>query len=243
MKNKAEAVSRTTLPEQVAATLRREIFTGTLAAGDRLDAERELAGRFKISRVTLRKALALLAQEGWIEIVQGRKIAVKNFRTSVGLEVLPELFFAYPQVAATPGLLETVVVNSAWLYEQILVAAAKKARPSDQPRLLALLALQTDELGLEEFYENDFRLGHELLRIGGNLVLQMAYNSQIALSRKLLALGLVKEPPFPLPRYHEINRGLIKAVCAGDERAIRRLLIQHRSDLEDSFKRLFKKAR
>lgn len=53
--------------EQVAAYLRSEILSGRLAAGDRVNQE-ETALRLGVSRVPVREALAILENEGRIEI-------------------------------------------------------------------------------------------------------------------------------------------------------------------------------
>jgi len=233
-------VVRISLPDQVVATLRREILTGVYQAGDNLPPERELSERFGVSRVTLRKALMILAREGWLDVVQGRSNAIKDFRTSVGIEVLPELLISCPEVLVKPPLLEMLIENSAGLCTQILVAASRKARPSDLPRLLELLARQTHKLPLTEFYENEFYLYHEFLRISDNLVLSLAYNSQVKLFRKLLAQGLIRERPYPLPRYHEINRSLIEAVCGADERKIQSLMAKYKKDMKHAFNRFFR---
>jgi len=237
MKAGVATISRASLPDQIAAVMREEIFTGVYRAGDKLPAERELADRFGTSRLTLRKALGVLAQEGWIEISQGRNIEVKDYLTSVGIETLPDLFFASPETLIDREVIETIAENAARLGQQILVAAARKAKPSDEQRLLEILDLQTGEINLEEFYENEFRLIHEILAISGNLILQMAYNSQVKLSRRLLALGLVKDRPYPLPQYHRINRSLIKAVCAGDEKLVKSLTRKYRKGVSEVFRR------
>ncbi|HUT55923.1 MAG TPA: GntR family transcriptional regulator [bacterium] len=231
-------VHRVSLTDQVIAVLRKEIFTGVYQPGDKLPPERELAERFGISRSTLRKALLLLAQEGWIEIVQGRSNAVKDFRTSVGIEVLPDLFFESPEAVISLQLLETMTENGIWECQQIMIAASKNATAADEPLLMAILERQTDQTPITEFYENEFQLYRELLRIGGDLILQMTYNSEVRLSRKLLALGIVKEPPFPLQKYHEINRGLIQAVCAHDVERIKTLVESSKPDVRNMFVRI-----
>ena len=240
MKAQMQTVKRITLPDQVVAVLRKEIFTGVYSPGENLPSERELAERFGVSRITLRKALAVLAQEGWIEIVQGRGNTVLDFRTHVGAEVLPELFLSCPEAFINPQIFETIVANSAGLNEQILLAAAKKAKPEDEARLLEILARQTEAIELEEFFENDFSLIRELLRIGDNLILQMASNAETKLSRRVLARGLVKERPFPNDVYLHVNRLLIQAVCARDADRVRSLLKKNRKALEEGFLRFFK---
>ncbi|GAB1576295.1 GntR family transcriptional regulator [Bordetella petrii] len=65
-----------TLPQplysQVEQALAREIAAGGRAPGDRLPAEDELAGRFGVSRITIRKAIEGLVARGLLEIRRGK---------------------------------------------------------------------------------------------------------------------------------------------------------------------------
>src|SRR5215203_6902099 len=47
----------------IADVLRREILRGTLGAGQKMPPERELGSRFSASRITIRRALQILADE------------------------------------------------------------------------------------------------------------------------------------------------------------------------------------
>lgn len=57
---------------QVYLDLRRSLDDGTWGAGDRLPPERELAGHYGVSLITVRRALSELAQQGRIERTRGR---------------------------------------------------------------------------------------------------------------------------------------------------------------------------
>ena len=57
---------------QIEATLERALDRGLLATGNRLPAERELAERFGVSRMTLRQALGALEQRGRLTRSKGR---------------------------------------------------------------------------------------------------------------------------------------------------------------------------
>jgi DNA-binding GntR family transcriptional regulator len=57
---------------QIADDLRRRIGTGDLAPGDLLPSELMLVELHKVSRGTVRSALALLADEGLVEVVRGQ---------------------------------------------------------------------------------------------------------------------------------------------------------------------------
>lgn len=57
--------------QQVADQLRELILTGSLATGDRLPTEAELATNFGVSRSTVREALRVLASQGLITTLRG----------------------------------------------------------------------------------------------------------------------------------------------------------------------------
>jgi GntR family transcriptional regulator len=57
---------------QIEAALERALDRGALGTGDRLPAERELAERFGVSRMTLRQALGALEQRGRLSRRKGR---------------------------------------------------------------------------------------------------------------------------------------------------------------------------
>ncbi|MCI0634494.1 MAG: GntR family transcriptional regulator, partial [Actinobacteria bacterium] len=54
------------LYRQVASAIEAEIASGELAADERLGGEAELAERYEVNRLTVRSALAELAQRGLI---------------------------------------------------------------------------------------------------------------------------------------------------------------------------------
>lgn len=59
------------LYQEIAETLKDRIRQGDLVPGERFDSENDLSTQFGANRMTLRKALAILEKEGWIEKVQG----------------------------------------------------------------------------------------------------------------------------------------------------------------------------
>lgn len=58
--------------QQIASELRHGIRTGRYPAGARLPSETELMEEHHVARLTARKARNVLADEGLVEIVQGR---------------------------------------------------------------------------------------------------------------------------------------------------------------------------
>lgn len=70
-------------PEQIATVLEREIRSGVLGFGDRLQSESELVQRFSVSRNTVRKGLEELSSRGLITT----KVGIGSFVTFDGLPV------------------------------------------------------------------------------------------------------------------------------------------------------------
>lgn len=69
---------------------RERILDGRLSAGTRLPTDEELATMYQISRDTVRQALALLANEGLIERVQGRGTFVRQPSSNVSPVAQPK---------------------------------------------------------------------------------------------------------------------------------------------------------
>jgi DNA-binding GntR family transcriptional regulator len=63
---------KTPLYLQIAAILRGEIERGVYAPGRPVPSETQLMQRYEVARLTARKAVRVLADEGLVEIVQGR---------------------------------------------------------------------------------------------------------------------------------------------------------------------------
>lgn len=64
-------IKRTSLSDEVADRLREKILRGKYSPGDKLPTETELMEMFQVSRSTLREAIRVLANAGWIRVQQG----------------------------------------------------------------------------------------------------------------------------------------------------------------------------
>lgn len=63
-------------------TLKQEITEGILKVGSLLPTEQELEDRFLVSRTTIRKAIGLLKDEGYLDVRQGRGTTVQDITTT-----------------------------------------------------------------------------------------------------------------------------------------------------------------
>jgi GntR family transcriptional regulator len=108
---------------RIANRLSRDIIQGTLANGERLPGEHDLAARFDVSRGTVRQALAALQREGLIE----KHAGAGSFVTYDGHALDERL--GWSRSLATHGIRTSTVVL--------------RLGPVQQPRLAQRLGLDT----------------------------------------------------------------------------------------------------
>lgn len=67
----------------IANDLRHQITTGSIKPGERLPSETGLAARYRVSTVTLRRALAVLQGEGLVEKIHGKGNYIRHPRRKI----------------------------------------------------------------------------------------------------------------------------------------------------------------
>ncbi len=146
------------IAEQVAGSLRDAILKGALSPGETLPSERDLAGRFKVNRGSIREAIHKLEAWGLVDVRQGGATRVRDFLTSAGLQLLPYLLA--PGGALDPkmlvDLLDLRVGLLGWVASRAArnggVEAAKALREALEALKLAPDAAQRQALDYA-FYE------------------------------------------------------------------------------------------
>lgn len=73
---------------QIADTIRRKVELGVYAYGSRLPTEREFSEAFGVNRITVRKALKLLVDEGLLVSFQGRGTFVSSPKINSGMDTV-----------------------------------------------------------------------------------------------------------------------------------------------------------
>jgi DNA-binding FadR family transcriptional regulator len=226
--NNGEFVRKVSLVEQIALQLRKEILTLVFPPDSEFPSEKSLSLRFGTSHMTVRGALKILSQEGFIEIAHGKRNIVKDFKGSVGIDILPELLVAGPDGIVPPEGFAIFEKHVFWLYDQILLSAAEKAEPEDKPELRKRVRLFTKAEGLDQIWNTQIDLVREMLRISDNIVLMMYFNSYVKTHQKLLTLGMIKSTVYPVPDYQKTLYKVIDAICANDKEAVRKIIEQIR---------------
>lgn len=118
------------LHKQLTTSFRNRILDGRLPAGTRLPADHELAAEYQLSRDTVRQALAILADEGLIERIQGRGTFVRQVAAASTPAAVAPVAVAVAQEQKQIGLLfsSSLRDNTNLLQQDILVGAEQAAR-------------------------------------------------------------------------------------------------------------------
>jgi len=199
--------------EETVERLGSAIRLGLLAPGDKLPPERELAGKLRISRSTLRQALTALVQSGHLVSSRGR----------TGGTFVAER----PPLTEGGGELD----QSAWAVLDYRVAielgsvelAAERGSAAQFDRLEALVEKMGGELeNFEEYRRTDIRFHISVAEAARSPRLLSAMTDVQAQMSDLIAL--IAHPPEVLARSNEQHAKLVKTLRRGDgARAVKQM--------------------
>lgn len=135
------------LYQQLADSLRDKIYEGKYAFGDKLPSERSLAEKFGISHLTVRKALAILEEEGMLLRVQGKGTFVRAQKYSIDMQHMDGFSSMFGQ--------QGITITNKVLYSGVREAGFKYSRifgiPKEEPvfELIRLRQNGEDPVALE----------------------------------------------------------------------------------------------
>jgi DNA-binding FadR family transcriptional regulator len=214
-------VRRQSLSDAVFEQLRDRIVAGELEAGTNLPAERVLCSVLGVNRGAVREALKRLAQARLVAVQHGGASRVLDFRSSAGLELLPELLTtAGGGIDAT--VLRSVVEMRSALVPDIARLAAMRGG-TDTARALETVVAEmratTDDLPRRQRLAMDY--WSHLVDGTGNVAYRLAYNSlRQTYDRVMDVLTGLLAPIFGDVRSYA---ALAAAVGAGDAPTAQRL--------------------
>ncbi|TCP41119.1 GntR family transcriptional regulator [Tamaricihabitans halophyticus] len=137
--------------EETVERLLQAIKLGVVAPGQRLPAERNLAARLNVSRVTLREAIRALGDAGYVESRRGRYGG-----TFVTMPPAGGLG-AEPSVGSAIALEDTLTMRRALEVGAAETAAARSLSPAERRHLRARLA-ESNESTMVDYRRKDSRL-------------------------------------------------------------------------------------
>jgi len=201
---------------EVADQIEEAVVSGLLKPGEKLPAERELVGRFDISRRTLREALRIVEQKGLIEIKIGSRggAFVKDLTTAPISESLALLIrskkISLRELAEFRVDIESLVAGK----------AARQATRKDIDSLKDLLVegetiLASKRFNWKAFMEIDQRLHRALARIAQNSIYEFILKTIHENINRYYESYLPKDKETWKQSFLEM-RPLVKAVEDGD---------------------------
>lgn len=114
---------RNSLPETIAHSLRKEIFQGKYAPGDRLPSENSLAKEYNTNRTTLREAIRILSSEGFLDVGQGRPAEIRDYRRTGTVNLLTPYLESLKSEADALELVEDML----WIRREFLCMITPQA--------------------------------------------------------------------------------------------------------------------
>ena len=206
----ADALTRTSLPDQVFHRLVSDVLAGRFAPGERLPTQRALAAELGVNMASVREGVKRLEQLGLVEVRHGDAMRVLDWRLHGGPDVLVHLI-------ARAGSLDVEMVRAVMEARRLLLAEsgrlAASRRTEAQAALLASLAEQlagaSDDVAAQHL---DFAWFAVLIEAAGNVVFLLVMNSIRALYLENLELFRPIVAPELAVHYADAAR----AVCDGD---------------------------
>lgn len=218
--------------ETCADTLRRSILDGTIAPETRLPPERRLAEQFGVNRVTVRSALARLAESGLLTVRQGSGYLVRDFRKYGG----PDLLLPIADLAAEQGSLPEVAADlllvrrqlTAGLLEQLCSSMTRARRERIEKAVDVFELIVQEEGGAESLAQVDLDILSALLMASGSAVLALSLNPIAAALNSLPELreAIYQHPKENLAAWQRIVDWLSQPTRSGIEGIIAELKLR-----------------
>jgi GntR family transcriptional repressor for pyruvate dehydrogenase complex len=182
----ADALTRTSLPDQVFHRLVSDVLASRYAPGERLPTQRALAAELGVNMASVREGVKRLEQLGLVEVRHGDAMRVLDWRLHGGPDVLVHLI-------ARAGSLDVEMVRAVMEARRLLLAEsgrlAASRRSEAQAALLASLADQLAAAGDDATAQHlDFAWFAVLIEAAGNVVFLLVMNSIRALYLENLEL-------------------------------------------------------
>ncbi|MFK4088645.1 FadR/GntR family transcriptional regulator [Kribbella sp. NPDC020789] len=209
--------------EETVERLLQAIKLGVARPGDRLPAERDLATRLNVSRVTLREAIHALTEAGYVESRRGR------YGGTFVNEQLPKARRTPAKRIARElgdGLDDALVLRDALECGAAEAAAARTLTEAEEEHLRRCLA-DTAAAKLTDYRRFDSRLHLAIAEVTGSASLTAATaDVRMRLNELLDAIPLLERN---IEHSNEQHEAIVEAILAGDAAAARAAMREHLS--------------
>ncbi|MCI0687196.1 MAG: FCD domain-containing protein [Sporichthyaceae bacterium] len=207
--------------EETVERLLSIIKLGVYGHGERLPAERELATRLRVSRVTLREAIRTLQQAGYVDVRRGRsggsyvtyrpkkpgKLRLRRIAKDMGRDLADTLTYRRVLEAGAAATL------------------AERGLTAEQRSYLTERLHEVENASQDAYRRTDTLLHLALGELTGSPTLAAAIaDTRGRLNDLLNAIPMIESN---LRHAHEQHRAIIDAILAGDPEAARRAVEEH----------------
>lgn len=207
--------------EETVERLLQTIKLGVVDPGDRLPAERDLAARFNVSRVTLREAIRALQQAGYVESRRGRYGGTFVSRTPPRPDRRSLKRVAMQMGDALDDALTLRYVLEVGAAE---AAAGRELAASEREHLRRRLD-ETCTANLDDYRRLDSRFHLAVAEVSGSPSLTSAVaDVRMRLNELLDAIPLLTRN---IEHSNEQHTAVVDAILAGDPEAARRSMAEH----------------
>jgi DNA-binding FadR family transcriptional regulator len=224
--------------ESVARELRALILNGSLAAGERLPREADLAERFGVSRATVREALRLCAGQGLIHTAEGSSGGSFVARPSSG-HISDTLRSGLDLLAAAQQIsLEDLLEVRLLLEVPAARYAALRRTDEDVDRLVESSPIEVLKMSPTDQFVHNKEFHSVLIEASGNPLLEIAARPIFTVLQRNLGRSRLE------PRFHRAinvhHHRIAAAVAAGDPDAAEREMADHLEFLRPFYERAWR---
>ncbi len=209
------------LYEQIVEQIEQQIVKGELRVGDRLPAERDLAGQFGVSRTAVREAVKALRQKGLVEIAPGRGTFIAD-RT--GRAVRHSLDFML-KVGATDGAKDLAEVRAILEPEIAALAAVRASKPACEAMRRAIETMDAALDDADAYIEADLAFHLALAQATQNNLIATLIDPIVDLLRE--NRGRIFNTPGAPQRGQVYHKQILRAVEHRNANAARNAMRAH----------------
>ncbi|MFZ5572359.1 MAG: FadR/GntR family transcriptional regulator [Thermodesulfobacteriota bacterium] len=161
---------------RISKAMQLDILNGLYPTDSRLPSERDLAGQYGVSRVTIREAIEKLERLGMVEKRPNSGSYIRDLPNHASISLLTEIMNNSESVDA--GLLIALLDFRQIIEVYAAARAAQKASRNDIAALKQLVAdMKRNRLQKAVICGLNVDLHACLIRLSGNLVIQLLFNS------------------------------------------------------------------
>ncbi len=173
------AVAKRSLPDEVFEQLTTEIVSGRYVPGTLIPSERDLSQILAVNRHVVREAVKRLQQIGLVNVAQGGRTKVLDFRQNAGLDLLAIIAEQADAVEAYASLLAGVLEMRTGIGVDAARLCAQRADSGVRTELVEISGRLADLTEGFELLALDELFWRRMLDGAGNLAYQLAFNSLI----------------------------------------------------------------